>query len=113
MEGAAGRLSIRLWRSAGDLAQRWPRGSAERRKRAEQTNSVLRDRFGVVPDTAEQTIETVLASPQVARLLDADPGVPVLLLTRTTKTADGTPFEFVRSVYRGDRYRFAATLNRF
>jgi GntR family transcriptional regulator len=73
---------------------------------------LLNEHWGVEPGTAEQTIETVLASPQVARLLDAETGTPVLLLTRTTTDTSGTPFEFVRSVYRGDRFRFSAHLPR-
>jgi GntR family transcriptional regulator len=73
---------------------------------------LLNDHWGIEPDTAEQTIETVLASPQVARLLDAEAGTPVLLLTRTTSDLSGAAFEFVRSVYRGDRFRFSATLPR-
>lgn len=72
---------------------------------------VLHERWGIEPESAEQTIETVLASPQVAQLLHADTGTPVLLLTRRTIGTDGLPFEFVRSVYRGDRYRFATTLS--
>ncbi|MFW6090636.1 MAG: GntR family transcriptional regulator [Actinomycetota bacterium] len=68
--------------------------------------------WSVEPATAEQTIETVLASPQVAHLLDAEVGTPVLLLTRRTSDQSGSAFEFVRSVYRGDRYRFRATLHR-
>jgi GntR family transcriptional regulator len=71
---------------------------------------LLRERWGVEARSAEQTIETVLASPQVTHLLQADAGTPVLLLTRLTIGSDGLPFELARSVYRGDRYRFATTL---
>jgi GntR family transcriptional regulator len=34
----------------------------------------------------------------------------MLLLTRRTWDTAGTPVEFVRSLYRGDRYRFLTRL---
>lgn len=61
---------------------------------------------------AEETIETGLAGPQEAELLGADVGMPMLLLSRHSFGTDGRPVEWVRSVYRGDRYKFVATLNR-
>jgi GntR family transcriptional regulator len=71
---------------------------------------LLRTRWSLQPAEAQQTIETVPASPQVASILQTDPGTPMLLLTRTTKDAEGEVFEFVRSIYRGDRYRFITSL---
>lgn len=73
---------------------------------------VLRERFGVEMGHAEETIETALASPAEAELLGADVGLPMLLLSRHSFDTDGKPVEWVRSVYRGDRYKFVATLNR-
>jgi GntR family transcriptional regulator len=61
---------------------------------------------------AEETIETALASPEEAELLGADIGLPMLLLSRHSFDTEGNPVEWVRSVYRGDRYKFVATLNR-
>lgn len=72
----------------------------------------LRERYGVELDRAEETIETSLAGPLEAELLGADVGMPVLLLSRQTFASDGKPVEFVRSIYRGDRYKFVTTLTR-
>ncbi|EHR52998.1 transcriptional regulator [Saccharomonospora marina XMU15] len=72
----------------------------------------LRERYGVELERAEETIETSLAGPQEAELLGADVGMPVLLLSRQTFASDGKPVEFVRSIYRGDRYKFVTTLTR-
>jgi GntR family transcriptional regulator len=74
--------------------------------------SVLREQFGIEMERAEETIETSLAGPQEAELLGADVGMPVLLLSRHSFAADGKPVEFVRSIYRGDRYKFITTLTR-
>jgi GntR family transcriptional regulator len=71
---------------------------------------LLRERWGVAPAEAQQTIETVPASPQVAGLLQTEAGTPMLLLTRVTRDEEGRVFEFVRSLYRGDRYRFVTSL---
>lgn len=73
---------------------------------------VLRDKFDVEMGHAEETIETALAGPQEADQLGADVGMPMLLLSRHSFGTDGRPVEWVRSVYRGDRYKFVATLNR-
>ncbi|MGH3469336.1 MAG: GntR family transcriptional regulator, partial [Thermocrispum sp.] len=72
----------------------------------------LRDRFGVELGQAEETIETALAGPDEARVLGADVGMPMLLLSRHSFDIAGTPVEWVRSMYRGDRYKFVATLGR-
>jgi GntR family transcriptional regulator len=74
--------------------------------------AVLEDRFGVVPTAADETIETVLAPPAAARLLGTDAATPMLLLTRSTRDSSGRPVEYVRSLYRGDRFRFTTHLTR-
>ncbi len=74
--------------------------------------AVLRDRYGVTLTHATETIEAVLASPAEADLLETGSGFPLLLLTRTSWDQQGRPVEYVRSLYRGDRYRFVANLTR-
>lgn len=72
--------------------------------------AVLREHWGVAPAVGDETIETVLASPPVTGLLGTETGTPLLSLTRATRDRDGRAFEFVRSLYRGDRYRFTTRL---
>lgn len=72
---------------------------------------VLREHFGVELGHADETIETALASPEEAETLGADVGLPMLLLSRHSFDAAGEPVEWVRSIYRGDRYKFVARLN--
>lgn len=73
---------------------------------------LLASRWGRRPLSATQTLEAELAAPEVARLLQVRPGAPILRITRLTRDQDGIPLEFVRSYYRGDRYRFQAELRR-
>jgi GntR family transcriptional regulator len=68
----------------------------------------LREVYGVELDTVEDTVETALADPAQAELLGVDTGLPMLLIHRTAWDVAGTPVEWTRSVFRGDRFRFVA-----
>lgn len=59
---------------------------------------------------AEERIETVLASPREAALMETTTAMPMLLLNRRSLDTDGRPIERVRSLYRGDRMAFRAIL---
>jgi GntR family transcriptional regulator len=74
--------------------------------------AALAEVYGVHLAEAEETIETSLATPREAGLLATDVGLPMLLLSRHSRDAEGTPVEWVRSVYRGSRYKFVAALMR-
>lgn len=55
---------------------------------------------------ARQTLKPAVATEVEARLLDVSPGSPLLLVEGVASLVDGTPFEFARLIYRGDRYEF-------
>lgn len=74
--------------------------------------ALLGEVFGIHLADAEETIETALATPREAALLDTDVGLPMLLLSRHSRCSDGRPIEWVKSIYRGDRYKFVAKLER-
>ena len=65
---------------------------------------------GVVFGSATERIETVLASPREAALLDSTTAMPMLLLHRLSLDTAGVPIERVRSLYRGDRIAFLTIL---
>jgi GntR family transcriptional regulator len=73
---------------------------------------VLREEFGIIPCEAVQEFDAVLARPRERAMLNLNEGSPVLRIQRTTFDAAQRPFEFVQSIYRGDRYRFVARLVR-
>ncbi len=66
--------------------------------------AILRSKFDINPASAEQTLEASLASPGVGRTLRVAEGAAVLKLTRLTFDSNGTAFEYVRSIYRGDAF---------
>ncbi|ANP50139.1 GntR family transcriptional regulator [Streptomyces griseochromogenes] len=74
--------------------------------------TALAEVYGVHLAEADETIETSLSTPREAQLLATDVGLPMLLLSRHSRDAEGTPVEWVRSVYRGSRYKFVAALRR-
>lgn len=74
--------------------------------------TALAEVYGTHLAEAEETIETSLATPREAGLLGTDVGLPMLMLSRHSFDRTGEPVEWVRSVYRGDRYKFLARLQR-
>ena len=68
-------------------------------------------RYGVRYTDATERIETVLASPREAQLLDTNPAQPMLLMQRVSADQHGSPIEQVRSLYRGDRIGFMTRLH--
>ena len=92
-------------------ARRFP-GLRRKADRAASLYEVLATAYGVELAQAEETIETVLASPADAGLLGVDAGLPLLLLSRRAFDAEGTPVEWSQSWYRGDRYKFLTRTRR-
>jgi len=73
---------------------------------------LLHSDYGVELATAEETIEAVVAGAGEAHLLGSNEGAALLQLSRLTLDTYGRPIEYVRSLYRGDRFRFRQHLER-
>jgi GntR family transcriptional regulator len=73
--------------------------------------AILEERYGVVVESGIQTIEPTVTNEEESALLRVPLHSPAFLFERTSSTKDGTIVEFVRSVYRGDRYRLIAELS--
>lgn len=71
---------------------------------------LLEERYGVVLDAGEQTIEAALVDRTDAGLLDLSPGDAVLQLRRRSFAA-GAPAELAVSTYRADRYQLSTALD--
>ncbi|HKF35325.1 MAG TPA: GntR family transcriptional regulator [Ktedonobacteraceae bacterium] len=72
---------------------------------------LLADRWGVRLDYATQSLEPACASPYEASLLHVEAGTPLLLMHRITHNQNGRAVEHVKSLYRGDRYKFIIELH--
>jgi GntR family transcriptional regulator len=72
----------------------------------------LAERYGCSVATSQQRITAVRLTPTEAHLLRADRETPALDIHRVTRCAGGELVEYVRSLYRGDRYELFTTTER-
>lgn len=86
--------------------------SYDRRDLSRKPLLALLERSGVVVTSAEQTITATLADTRIARLLGVAVGSPLLRITRIVHDQAGRPVEYIRGLYRPDRYQYRMTLDR-
>lgn len=65
---------------------------------------------GVRPSRADFIVEATSCDAEQSEHLAGGPGAPLLLARQTTFDQDDRPLELGSMAYRGDRYRFRATL---
>jgi GntR family transcriptional regulator len=73
---------------------------------------LLRDRYGTVIVGGVQTIEPTVTNEEESDALGVPLHSPAFLFERVTNEAAGGVVEYVRSIYRGDRYRLVTELSR-
>ena len=71
---------------------------------------LLRERYGITIASGTQSIEPTVTSDEESEVLGVPLHTPAFLFERTTVSESGRTVEFVRSIYRGDRYRLVADL---
>jgi GntR family transcriptional regulator len=71
---------------------------------------LLRERYGITIASGQQSIEPTVTSEEESDVLNVPLHTPAFLFERTTVSESGRIVEFVRSIYRGDRYRLVADL---
>lgn len=79
------------------------------------TDSLYRtvhERFNITYEKASQCIEAGFIDRDTAKLLNVKAGIQALFIERITYLPDGRPFEYVKSIYRGDKYKFRVELHR-
>jgi GntR family transcriptional regulator len=73
---------------------------------------LLGGRYGIRIAEGTQAIEPTVTDEEESEALGVPLHSPAFLFERTSRDADGRTFEFVQSVYRGDRYRIVTELSR-
>lgn len=73
---------------------------------------ILDEFYGIKNMYAIQSIESGMVNAKIAEYLKIKSGSPVLLIERITCLSDNTPFEYVESTYRGDKYKFYIKIER-
>jgi GntR family transcriptional regulator len=92
-----------------------PPGQEITREEVEQGGSIyniLQEKFSIFPSEADETLEVTLASAEEAALLEISQGSPLLLNERTLWSQNRQAVEFVKILYRGDRYKYTVRLTR-
>lgn len=72
----------------------------------------LAENYGIRMEVTDEVVEVGKATAEEAALLKISTASPVFLFTRTSYGENGEPVEYVRSTYRGDRYRIVQRLTR-
>ncbi|HEC23289.1 MAG TPA: GntR family transcriptional regulator [Chloroflexi bacterium] len=68
--------------------------------------SALQRLYDLRPVKGENWLEPAIATPTEAELLNVAPGTPLLLMYGVSRLEDGTPIEYSKALWRGDRVRF-------
>src|SRR3954451_17347176 len=71
---------------------------------------LLQERYGVVLAGGVQTIEPTVTNEEESEALGVPLHSPAFLFERFSRDESGGTVEFVRSIYRGDRYRLVTDL---
>ena len=74
--------------------------------------TLLTERYGIDIVGGRQTIEPTVTDEDESAVLGVPLHSPAFLFERTTNSQAGEIVEYVRSLYRGDRYRLVTELNR-
>ncbi|MEO3997902.1 GntR family transcriptional regulator [Mesorhizobium sp. CAU 1732] len=72
----------------------------------------LLEKNGVKVGSARQAFSAVLADPKIAQALDVPVGTPLLAISRTVCDREERPVEYIRILYRTDRYQYRMTMER-
>jgi GntR family transcriptional regulator len=73
---------------------------------------LLEGRYGITIVGGLQTIEPTVTNEEESEALGVPLHSPAFVFERTTRSGSGEIVEYVRSIYRGDRYRLVTELNR-
>jgi len=73
---------------------------------------ILEQEYGLHPLQATEALEATLAEKKEGDLLGIRQKSAVLRVERTSYISNHAPLEYALSIYRGDKYKFFATLNR-
>jgi GntR family transcriptional regulator len=73
---------------------------------------LLQEKFRIIPSEADETLEATVATKEEAELLQIEEGAPLLLSERVLFAQNRRPVEFVKILYRGDRYQYFVRLTR-
>jgi len=78
----------------------------------ESLYDVLKDRYDLIPDTADEILEVLVAGHTHARLMGVPEGTPLLGVARVVYATDGTPIHANDELFRADTFKFFTRVKR-
>jgi GntR family transcriptional regulator len=72
----------------------------------------LFEKNGIKIGSARQSFSAALADPKIGQALGVPVGTPLLAITRTVLDSEERPVEFIRILYRTDRYQYRMTMEK-
>jgi len=78
----------------------------------ESLYEVLKDEYDLVPDTADEILEVLVASHTHAKLMGVPEGTPLLGVARVVYGTDGTPIHANDALFRADTFKFFTRVKR-
>lgn len=74
--------------------------------------TILSEKYMIEAAWATETLEAALSNQKISETLDIKANSPVLHIERTSYDRDNNIYEYTESIYRGDKYKFTATMKR-
>jgi len=78
--------------------------------KCESLYKILEEKYNIKFGMARETVEARAATKEESEFFNINLGSPVLVITRKTCNANGTPFEIVKSSNHADLYKYVVTL---
>jgi GntR family transcriptional regulator len=75
----------------------------------EQLCVILNEEYGLQRKRVDETLESVSASSEEAKLLNTKKDRPLLLLRDVIYSSDGLPFEYTKVIFKGDKIKIKLT----
>lgn len=67
---------------------------------------LLQNRYDLKLESTRQTVEATIANDYEVQLFGVESGMAMILLEGLTYAEPGLPIEYVKAIYRGDRFKF-------
>ena len=66
----------------------------------------LREQYNVIPKSSSKTLELTVANDDEAKTLEVNSGASLFLIKALVLSVDNKPIEFVKTLLKGDRFKF-------
>ncbi len=87
------------------ILEQYSKGMTPELLEQEQLCVLMNRNFGIQKKRVSETLESVAADREEAKLLGIEKGYPLLMLKDELYSDDDTPYEYTKIVFRGDKFK--------